>query len=271
MYEYSEYVHNSPLYRLFRVLLIIGYVAVFGAAVLGGMLGLSERSIKSATLICSDGTRWDAEDILYDNEAQCGLCTKRIGVNYSTCNKNDSGYYSSYNVEKEYEFPWGAITYPLIVLVIGIAAIDLTHVSIFYIVAGKVDLEKSLFLKVVALLTVPEETRSEAQLEAERLQFAIETKNAALIEHRRMSSVLGKLVLFFTTGLLGLLAFFILYLSLVDSESGNITLAIFTILFVSGIDYYLLVISPRKSKEHATRLEREIKDLQAELLNNSEY
>ena len=93
---------GKPLYRLFNVLLFIAYSSVFLAAILAGIVGYQERGVKDATIICRDGTSWDAlepKNVLYDNYAKCGLCTKRYpSGSYVHCSYNDMDY-DSYETE----------------------------------------------------------------------------------------------------------------------------------------------------------------------------
>lgn len=256
-------IEDKPLYRLFKVLLVLGYVFVFGCTVLAGILGFTERDIESATLVCNDGTRWVADNIVYDNAAKCGLCTKRdVNNSYIDCAYSDSGYYNSYTLEKDYAFPWNLFLYPLIVLVIGLPIVDLIYIAVYYIAVGDVDWSKSLFLKIIlTLFSGSGVQKSREQVELESL---IQKKKEKLLDYRRRTSFVGKAIMFLAASLITFFVLFIIYFVITDLSLANIGLALLAAV-VAGAVIYWFIAAPKKARRKIPELEKEIANLEKDL------
>lgn len=154
--------NESPLYRFFNVLLFFAYSLVILTAILAGFIGYSERKVTSATVQCADGTSWDAEKILYDSYALCGICTNRApgGATYQECTYSNMDY-SSYDTKVTKEsWTWSTVIYPLVVIALGFGVVDFIRIIIIYIFVGRIALDKSLLLRLLASLSDSQDNTS---------------------------------------------------------------------------------------------------------------
>jgi hypothetical protein len=126
---------STPLYRLFNVLIFLGYSLVVIAMIIAGFIGFEEREIAKATVKCNDGTSWNAKNIAYNSYALCGICKNRTvdGKNYQECTYKDMDY-SSYNLDIVKEWTWKTIIYPLIAFIIGFGMIDSLKLFVIYVI-----------------------------------------------------------------------------------------------------------------------------------------
>lgn len=145
---------GTALYRFFNVLLFLTYTFIILITIGAGVIGYSERKTKSATVICRDGTSWNAKDILYDKYALCGICTQRTtgGTDYLSCSYKNMDY-SSYETKITREaWSWSILIYPLIVFIIGFGLVDTIKLIVLYIFSGKIALDKSVLLRLLVSL-----------------------------------------------------------------------------------------------------------------------
>src|SRR3990167_8751576 len=112
---------NSPLYRLFNVILFLLYSFVVLITLLAGYIAYSGREVSSANVKCQDGTSWGATKTYNDSYALCGQCTQRNsdGSKYTPCNWENMSYSSYEVVDKKYNWSWWIILAPLIVFSVG--------------------------------------------------------------------------------------------------------------------------------------------------------
>lgn len=160
--------NESPLYRFFNVILFLAYSLVVLFTIIAGFIGYSERDITSATVNCADGTSWNAEEILYDSYALCGICTNRTevtseGTRYQECSYKDMDY-SSYDTEVTKEvWTWTTVIYPLIVILAGFGLVDAVRLIIIYIFSGRIALEKSVLLRLLAMFASDENASNQQE------------------------------------------------------------------------------------------------------------
>lgn len=146
---------DNPLYRFFNVVLFILYSFVILITILAGFIGYSSRELISATVECKDGTSWDATEIYWDSHALCGICTKRSadGSKYTECDYENMDYSVYEVVDKKYAWSWNIVIYPLVVFIVGFGLVDFLKLAVVYIFSGRIVFEKSLLLKLVALMS----------------------------------------------------------------------------------------------------------------------
>lgn len=135
-------------FRFIKVLQGIAIILVILTTALTAYLLFDAKSLNTATLICNDGTKWNAidQDYTYKTEIntddKCGLCNKRTGNNtYQKCTYNDSYQlrYNSYTVNKTYEkdnsifavFGWSSL-----VLFGGLILVKVATKVLVYILGG---------------------------------------------------------------------------------------------------------------------------------------
>ena len=144
---------DNPLYRLFNVIVILGYAFIVLATIFAGYIGYSERSILSATVKCKDGTSWNAlkpKNILYDSAALSGICTNRDadGKSYKDSESSKIDYDSYETKVTKGSLTWSSIIYPIIVFIIGFGLVDAVRLIVIYVFSGKLALEKSTLLRL---------------------------------------------------------------------------------------------------------------------------
>lgn len=144
---------RNPFYRLFNVVLFILYFLVILITIVAGIIGYSTRQLTSASVVCADGTRWDATNIYDDSYALCGICTQRNpdGSKYISCDYENISYTSYDVVDKKFAWSWNTIIYPLIVLAIGFGIVDILKITAVYVLSGKIVLTKSVLMKMLIL------------------------------------------------------------------------------------------------------------------------
>lgn len=144
---------KNPLYRLFNVILFLLYTCVILASLFAGTIGYSDHNLTHATLQCKDGSKWNAMDIRNDSEVLCGICTNReSNGSYSNCSYPNIDYSSYKIVDKQYDWSWNTVIYPLVVFLIGFGVVDFFRLAIIYVFFGGIYWNKSILLQLLVNL-----------------------------------------------------------------------------------------------------------------------
>lgn len=147
---------EKPLYRFFNVIWFVLYAFVVVIAVIAFLLIFDARKVTKATIVCRDGTSWDAlkpKNILYNSYAESGLCTKRNpDGTYSESTYRDVDYNSFTEKITKEPLSWSMLIYPLVVFAIGFGLVDFLKLIVIYVFAGRIAFEKSLLLQILVNL-----------------------------------------------------------------------------------------------------------------------
>lgn len=136
-------------FRFLKVVHILLYVGVVLVVIVFGYFTYNQTTVTRSTLICKDGTTWDAlnNDLSWSSAAQCGICTKRdiskgfnIDNGHQECSYSDPAINNSYRLDeqtKRTSTPLSYIIYPVIGLILTLTILRMILGGVIYIFAGK--------------------------------------------------------------------------------------------------------------------------------------
>lgn len=145
----NEKLEHRAWFRFLKVVHILLYVGVVLVVIGFGYFNFSQTTVTQSTLICKDGTTWDAlnNDLSWSSSAQCGLCTKRdiskgfnVDNGHRECDYNDPAIYNSYRLDEQTKrtgTPLSYLVYPAIGLIVSLTILRVLLRGIVYIFAGK--------------------------------------------------------------------------------------------------------------------------------------
>ncbi len=145
--ERNPALESKAWFRFIKVLQGIAIVVVILVSLLTAYLLFDSKSLSTATLVCNDGTTWNAMDPNYttlelDTYEKCGLCNRRLKNNtYYKCEYSESyqKLHNSYTVNRTYDKDhsiFAVLGWTSLVFFGGLLLVKVTAKIIVYIFGG---------------------------------------------------------------------------------------------------------------------------------------